>query len=295
MINLKTLYSYTNCERNQYFLRFRFSPHRITLCKILRDCVVLLNLLEKIVDGYFAIIPRDKPSMERVKSARLIAHRGAHNHAQGIIENTLTAFDLAKELKCWGIELDVRTTADKVLVVNHDATLKRLWKHNQTIADLSFKELRSQVPDVPTLKEVVAAYGKNMHLLIELKAPFRDEDILVETLQGLSAGEDYHLLTLDSAIFYSLTQFPNHALLLVASHNNVKQFCDISLNENYGGVLGHYFLIDNRIVNRFKAAEKIVGVGMINSRYSLYRELNRGVNWLFTNRADELNFYLHHF
>ncbi|AWN72905.1 glycerophosphodiester phosphodiesterase family protein [Legionella anisa] len=256
---------------------------------------MFLNLLEKTVDGFFAIIPRDKPSMEVVKSARLIAHRGAHNHAQGIIENTLAAFNLAKKLNCWGIEFDVRTTADKVLVVNHDATLKRLWSHDRTIADLSFNELRTLAPDVPTLNEVVAAYGKSMHLLIELKAPFQDEDILVEALNGLSAGENYHLLTLDSAIFYSLSQFPKEALLLVASHCNVHQFCNASLNENYGGVLGHYFLINNKIVNRFKAAEKIVGVGMVDSKYSLYRELNRGVNWLFTNRADELNAYLRHF
>ncbi|HHF7375412.1 glycerophosphodiester phosphodiesterase [Legionella bozemanae] len=256
---------------------------------------MLLNLLEKTVDGYFAIIPRHKPSIEIIKSARLIAHRGAHNHAQGIVENTLAAFKLAQELKCWGIEFDVRTTADKVLVVNHDATLKRLWKHDLTIADLSFKELRALVPDVPTLNEVVAAYGKSLHLLIELKAPFQDEDILVEALNGLSAGENYHLLTLDSAIFYSLSQFPKNALLLVASHNNVKQFCNVSLNENYGGILGHYFLINNKIISRFKAAEKIVGVGMVDSKYSLYRELNRGINWLFTNRADELTVYLRHF
>ncbi len=257
--------------------------------------VVLLNLLEKTVDGYFAIVPRDKPSTELIKTVRLIAHRGAHNHVQGIIENTLAAFDLAKELGCWGIEFDVRATADKVLVVNHDATLMRLWGHDRAIADLRFNELRALAPDVPTLSEVVAAYGDSMHLLIELKTPFQDEDALVRALKGLCAGEDYHLLTLNPAIFYSLSQFPKHALLLVASHNNVQQFCHVSLKENYGGVLGHYLLINDKTVHRLKAAEKIVGVGMVDSKYSLYRELNRGINWLFTNRAAAVAFYLRQF
>ncbi len=248
------------------------------------------------MDVYFALIPRSKPSLDLVNSARLIAHRGVHNQAQGIIENTLAAFDLAKELGCWGIEFDVHTTADKVLVVNHDPTLKRLWGHEQAIAQLSFNELRALAPDVPSLNEVVARYGDSMHLLIELKAsPFQDEEALVHALNGLSAGENYHLLTLNSKVFSALSQFPKNALLLVAGHNNVQQYCNISLNENYGGVLGHYFLINNKVINRLKTAKQIVGVGMVDSKFSLYRELNRGINWLFTNRAKEVNFYLHHF
>ena len=256
---------------------------------------MLLNFLQKTVDSYFALVPRDKPSLEIVKSARLIAHRGAHNHAQGIMENTLAAFDLAKALGCWGIEFDVHATADKVLVVNHDATLKRLWGHDRKIADLKFDELRALVPEVPTLDEVIAAYGRSMHLLIELKEPFQDEDALIQSLEGLSAGEHYHLLTLNSEIFSSMSQFPKNALLLVAVHNNVHQFCDVSLNENYGGVLGHYFMINNKTLNRLKAAKQIIGVGMVDSKYSLYRELNRGINWLFTNRAGTINSYLRHF
>ncbi|MCW8409032.1 glycerophosphodiester phosphodiesterase family protein [Legionella sp. PATHC035] len=255
---------------------------------------MLLHLIERTVDGYFALRPREKPSLEMVKSTRLIAHRGAHNHAQGLIENTLAAFDLAKELGCWGIELDVHATADKVLVVNHDPTLKRLWGHDRAIARLSFNELRTLSPEVPTLNEVVARYGQSMHLLIELKAPFQDEDALVRALNGLSAGEHYHLLTLNSAVFSSLSQFPKNALLLVAGHNNVRQFCNISLREHYGGVLGHYLLMNNQVVKRLKAAKQIVGVGMIDSKFSMYRELNRGINWLFTNRASAMNFYLRH-
>lgn len=282
-------------QEKSAILRFHSYPLRIKVSKSPWNFVVLLNLLQKTVDGYFALVPRDKPSMEIVRTARLIAHRGAHNNAQGIIENTLAAFNLAKELGCWGIEFDVRVTADKVLVVNHDATLKRLWGHDRAIVNMSFDELRALVPDVPTLNEVVAAYGDSMHLFIELKTPFQDEDILVQALNGLSAGKNYHLLTLNSEIFDSLSQFPKKALLLVASHNNVHQFCNISLNENYGGVLGHYFLINNKIINQLKAAKKIVGVGMVDSKYSLYRELNRGINWLFTNRAEEVNFYLRHF
>lgn len=258
-----------------------------------RNYRVLLSLLEKTVGSYFSFIPRNKPSLKLTQSARLIAHRGAHNYSKKIIENTLPAFALAKDLGCWGIEFDVRTTADKVLVVHHDATLKRLWGCNQEIAKMSFNELRSRVPDIPTLEEVIAAYGHSLHLFIELKTPIQDEAILVNQLRELSAGKNYHLLTLNSAIFASLTQVPKESLLLVATLNNVQEFCTLCIKQNYGGVLGHYLLMHKKAIDQLRLAQKIVGVGMVDSKYSLYRELNRRINWLFTDRCAEITLYLH--
>ena len=52
----------------------------------------------------------------------LIAHRGLSQHAS---ENTLPAFKPCLELGI-GIELDIRTTQDGVLVVIHDDDVKEL-------------------------------------------------------------------------------------------------------------------------------------------------------------------------
>lgn len=51
---------------------------------------------------------------------QIIAHRGA-SHAEP--ENTVAAFRRAAELGADAVELDVRTTADGLLVVHHDAEL----------------------------------------------------------------------------------------------------------------------------------------------------------------------------
>ena len=56
---------------------------------------------------------------------RPFAHRGLHNAALGIPENSLAAFDRAIEAG-WGIELDVRLTVEGDTVVFHDSTLDRL-------------------------------------------------------------------------------------------------------------------------------------------------------------------------
>lgn len=54
----------------------------------------------------------------------ILAHRGAHQpETPGVSENTLDAFRAAADLGVDGIELDVRRTADGVLVVHHDAVL----------------------------------------------------------------------------------------------------------------------------------------------------------------------------
>lgn len=246
---------------------------------------MLLTLIEKIVDAYFAVIPRRKPYQENINNARLIAHRGAHDNER-IFENTQEAFRLAEKAGCWGIELDVHSTADKILVVNHDPTLTRLWGQDAAIAHLTFNALRSLVPEIPSLAEVIAEFGGRVHLFIELKTHFQDEDVLVQNLQNLKPCKDYHLLSLDPAIFSSLSQFPKKSLLLVAVHNNVKEFCDLSIIRNYGGVMGNYLLLTTKRLHQLSDGHQAAGVGFVNSKNSLYRELNRGVKWIFTNQAE---------
>lgn len=253
---------------------------------------MLISVLEQLINGYFSCIPRPRPHFTTVKQVHLIAHRGAHKNAQGIFENTDDAFRLAKDLGYWGIELDVHATADNQLVVNHDPTLKRLWGQDLAIAQLNFNQLRELAPKVPSLQEVVANYGGKMHLFIEIKYPIKDQRDLIAILNDLKPCQDYHLLSLHAVDLSVLTQFPKEALLLVPMHNNVKQFCALSLKENYGGVLGHYLFLRNSQIRQLKRAKQMTGVGFVDSKYSMYRELNRGINWLFTNKAEEVSQHL---
>ncbi|ARG98758.1 glycerophosphodiester phosphodiesterase [Legionella micdadei] len=254
--------------------------------------MLIIRFLEKTVDYAFAFLPRKIPKSLPLSNPRLIAHRGAHNKKKGIIENTDTAFAEALALGCWGIEFDLHATADGVLVVNHDPTLKRLWGKNVAIRELSFKQLRELVPEVPSFAEVVERYGKRLHLFIELKAPFNAEASLYHDLRTLTPCVDYHLLTLKEPVFASMTLFSSEVMLLVAVHNNVSQFASLCLQKQYGGVLGHYLLFDDNQLEKLKSAKKKVGVGMVDSKFSLYRELNRGLKWVFTNNAAPMVQYL---
>lgn len=93
------------------------------------------------------------PSRRR-RPAR-VAHRG---NTYGRRENTLAAFASAVEIGCDWLEVDVRTTRDGKVVVVHDATLSRLWRHPAAVSDLDLHEVRSLgLADqrVPTLVEVL--------------------------------------------------------------------------------------------------------------------------------------------
>lgn len=80
----------------------------------------------------------------------VLAHRGASAVAP---ENTVAAFTRARELGADGVELDVRRTADGVLVVHHDPEVPEFG----VIASKSFAALRTARPDVATLEEALVA------------------------------------------------------------------------------------------------------------------------------------------
>jgi glycerophosphoryl diester phosphodiesterase len=70
---------------------------------------------------------------------KIIGHRGG---AKIVPENSLKAIRIAKNLGIDGIEIDVRLTRDKELVVFHDPTLSRLSDSDKKISDLTAANVR---------------------------------------------------------------------------------------------------------------------------------------------------------
>jgi glycerophosphoryl diester phosphodiesterase len=80
----------------------------------------------------------------------VLAHRGACRRAP---ENTIEAFQVARDLGADGVELDVRRTADGVLVLSHDPVVEGFG----LLVEHPFTALRAAVPRVPTLDEAFDA------------------------------------------------------------------------------------------------------------------------------------------
>src|SRR5260370_31026 len=77
-------------------------------------------------------------------TARPIAHRGLHDPAEGIIENTPSAAAAAVAGQ-YGIEADLQISADGEAMVYHDDTLGRLTDGSGALRDISAAAL-TRVP-----------------------------------------------------------------------------------------------------------------------------------------------------
>ncbi|HWN28547.1 MAG TPA: glycerophosphodiester phosphodiesterase family protein [Actinomycetospora sp.] len=105
---------------------------------------------------------------------RAFAHRGWHIGDLEGLENSLAAFRRAVEEGYTHLETDVHATADGVLVVHHDATLRRVAGHPGVLrtmpwADLAGVRLRGREP-LPRLEEVLEALPET-RFNVDLKAP----------------------------------------------------------------------------------------------------------------------------
>ncbi len=107
----------------------------------------------------------------------VIAHRGASAYAP---ENTLAAFDLALQLGCRHIELDVDFSSDGHVVVMHDDTVDRTTNGTGPVGNHTLAELRALDAGswfgtpfagerIPTFAEVLARYQGRVHLHTEIK------------------------------------------------------------------------------------------------------------------------------
>jgi len=246
---------------------------------------------QRAADLCLMLWPRRRPSRAALERCRIVSHRGEHDRRTRR-ENTLAAFAAAADAGSWGIEFDVRWTRDLQPVVIHDPTTARVFGPRIEIAAVEFDELRRRVPEVPRLEEVVEAFGGRQHLMVELKADrlgevARKRARLAEIFAVLEAERDYHFLALQPEALEPAEFAGPNACLLVAELNT-RGHSRIALEGAYGGLCGHYLLLGDRLLERHRARGQRLGTGFAASRFCFYREVNRGIDWIFTNRARKL-------
>ncbi len=244
--------------------------------------------LLRAVDRLFGRLFWPAPARSQWAQVRLVAHRGVHD-GHLARENSLAAFAAAADLGLWGVELDLRWSADAVALVCHDPVVALPGGGRVSLRQLSFQALRARLPGIPTLAEVVNRYGGKLHLMIELKADSAPEAAaihrqLAQWLAPLEACRDYHLISEDLDLLARLQGIAPAALLPIARFN-VLQASQRALALGWGGITGHLLMVGQTTINRHQRAGQAVGTGFVNARASLFREVRRGVQWVFSDRA----------
>lgn len=192
----------------------------------------------------------------------------------------------------WGLEFDVRWTRDLNPVVIHDPDLNRVFGMDLVVGRTTLSELQARCPLIPTLEEVVRRYGKRLHLMIEIKSeayprPRTQNLRFGNILSNLSPCKDYHLISLNPGVFSIFDTMPPEVFIPIAELNT-PAMSRLALKKGYGGLAGHFVLIGRGKINAHQSAGQGVGTGFVDSESCLYRELNRGVDWIFSNQAVSL-------
>jgi len=214
---------------------------------------------------------------------KIIGHRGASATHQ---ENTLAAFRAAADQGAHGVELDVRRTADDVLVVFHDAHLST----GEVIRELASSDL----PDfVPTLVEAFEACA-DLWLNIEIKNLPDDPDYDAE--HGLSVAVAGLVEAFEAADRVIVSSFDIFAVDRIRSVNPAIPVAWLVWGQaDPGSLIGravahevqaihpHDLLVDASFVSRSHAAGLEVNVWTVDDLDRVHRLVEMGVDGIITN------------
>ena len=134
---------------------------------------------------------RNQPGWDKLEGVRY-AHRGLHDPAVGVPENSMAAFRRALE-HGFGAELDVHLMADGELAVIHDSSLTRVCGRAACIEDLTAAELPGYPlmgtgETIPLFREVLALFAGKTPLIIELKVERGNADALTDAVMAELSG-----------------------------------------------------------------------------------------------------------
>jgi len=125
--------------------------------------------------------------------ARPIAHRGLHDAARGLCENSLGAAEAAAA-RGYGVECDVRLSRDGEVFVFHDATLERLTGAEGRFDALAAREIDSlrlragaARESPPRLANLIARLAGRVPLIVEIKSAFDGDLRLAQAVARIVA------------------------------------------------------------------------------------------------------------
>lgn len=243
----------------------------------------------------FSLWPQTRPHEDALMHTKIVAHRGVHENGLAI-ENTLAAFQLARDNGISSVEFDIRFTQDGIPIVHHDPHCGRcFFRPDILIGQTNFSDLRKAVPQIPSFAEVIALLKNSTHMMIEIKEDLRHAPahvkIIEDLLRPLTPVQHFHLISLSPEFLEVFKTVPKDALIDVFWFN-VSEVLKINKKLGHGAVAGYFLFLSQRQIQALHSQNRKVGVGYLESKNSLYREINRGADYVFTNHPLRLNSYL---
>jgi glycerophosphoryl diester phosphodiesterase len=237
----------------------------------------------------------------------VIAHRGLSAKAP---ENTLASFEQAAGVRGIDmVELDVRLTKDREVIVLHDRTLQRTSTGNGPAHNYTLEEIRRldagswfhpkfAEQKIPTLAEVFQQIGSSLWVDVEIKSDWlhREPPGLLEE----KVLDVVHNCGMDNNVLFSSF---NHQIL-----SNIKQIKSSAVTGVLFDFLRDFGHLPSRLAERvgakvFKCATRELNRKMLNDAHKhgvavyvytlnsvrgVQRMLTYGVDGILSNNADDI-------
>jgi glycerophosphoryl diester phosphodiesterase len=187
------------------------------------------------------------------------------------------------------VEIDVRLTRDGVPVLLHDGTLKRLWEQDRPLAALSSDEVRGLTAGgVPTLADALAATeGTRVMIDVPGHPSLREVRRIVDVVRQCGAEERVYYSAGAQTMLAVRAADPSAEIALTWT----------TLAPPRPGLLDavrprwlnyRFSLIDRDLAARVHRGGHLLSVWTPDTRRSMRRLLDLGVDSITTNRVDEL-------
>ncbi|WP_307165656.1 glycerophosphodiester phosphodiesterase [Streptomyces rishiriensis] len=221
-----------------------------------------------------------------MRNVTAVAHRGDPYRFR---ENTVDSLRSALALGADAVELDVRLTRDGVPVLLHDATLKRLWEQDRPLLSLSAAEVRGLTAGaVPTLEEALAATdGSRLMLDLPGTREVRTARRIVDAVREAGAADRVYYCADATAMLAVRAADPSAEIALTCT--SLAPPRPALLDAVKPRWLNYRFsLVDRDLAARVRHGGHLLSVWTPDTRRSMRRLIDLGVDSITTNRIEVL-------
>ena len=223
---------------------------------------------------------------------RITAHRGS---SSGAPENTMAALEKAVEEMADRAEIDVQETADGVIVLCHDTSLKRVAGVNKKVSDLTLEQIKKldvgswfsseyQGEQIPTLEEVMEYAKGKIDLNIEIKNLGNSSGLPEKVIELVEKHEmqEQCVITSTNRFYLKRVKAVNSEIrtgyIISAAYGNFysDEFIDlISIRSSF---------VTERMIESAHEAGKAVHAWTVNGKVEMERLKQLGVDDMITDR-----------
>ncbi|MBR1560127.1 MAG: Ig-like domain-containing protein [Clostridia bacterium] len=206
----------------------------------------------------------------------VVAHRGG---LSGGPENTLKAFRSSASYGADMIELDVRTTKDGILVINHDPKIG-----GKTIKSTKYADLLKKKSNLCTFDEALdVIYDSGLLLQVELKDT-ADVTKTVAAVRAHDMEDRVYYISFEKSLLRQVRKLEPDARLGFIFMDSVPSKLDDFIDElDISALMVHYKLLSQKRLDDWHAQGLLINVWTINSSSECKYWIDMGVDFITSN------------